>query len=432
MINSYLEKHAFCGKEIIEAPLPGLGLVIVIPCFNEPLLPDTLNSIAACILPQCRTEVIVVINSSEDSEEKILQQNRFTEIELERWIILNESAGLRYFYLTKDKLPAKDAGVGLARKIGMDEAVRRLDEAGNENGVIICLDADCMVDPNYLTALENHFILNPDTKGCSIYFEHALKGKDFTPLVYEGIVRYELFLRYYNCGLRFSGYPFAYHTIGSSMAVRAKTYQQQGGMNKRKAGEDFYFLSKLFPLGGFTELNDTVVHASPRPSDRVPFGTGKAINKWLEQGSPVYTAYNPKIFTDLGELVLLVPDFYNQTAAAIAAHTRSFSPALIAFLELNECRKKLEEINANISSRAQFLNRFYRWFNNFMVLKFVHFARDNYYPQVPIETAATRLLEMAGMEPDRDASPEALLLIFRELERNNKAVLSPFAGTERL
>lgn len=329
-------------------------------------------------------------------------------------------------------LAAKDAGVGLARKIGMDEAVRRFDVTGNQNGVIVCLDADCTVAPNYLTALENHFLLNTNTTGCSVYFEHPLSGKDFTPPVYEGIVRYELFLRYYNCGLRFSGYPFAYHTIGSSMAVRTKVYQQQGGMNKRKAGEDFYFLSKIFPLGNFTEINETIVYASPRPSARVPFGTGKAINKWLEEGCPAYTVYSIQTFKDLGDLISLVPQLYNQTDTVLSSHIPNLSPALITFLEQNNFREKIQEINANVNSKEQFINRFYRWFNNFMVLKFVHFARDNHYPQTAIETAAIQLLSFAGIEVSEATPLPELLMIYRKLEQNNKAVLSRLTGTERL
>ncbi len=431
-MNHYLNKHSFCEKEITEAPLPGLGLVIVIPCFNEPHLLKILDSLAACRLPKCNTEVIVVINSAENSEEKIQKENRITEVELERWIINNESAELRYFFISKNELPAKDAGVGLARKIGMDEAVRRFEEAGNENCVIVCLDADCTVDRTYLTALENHFLLNPDTTGCSIYFEHPLEGNDFTPQVYEGIIRYELFLRYYNCGLRFSGFPFAYHTIGSSMAVRTKTYQQQGGMNKRKAGEDFYFLSKIFPLGGFTELNDTVVFPSPRPSARVPFGTGKAINKWLEDGTETLMTYHPKTFTDLAELVELVPELYTLSVEAAQQKIQGLSPALLTFLKSNDCESKLAEIKSNVRSEEQFINRFYRWFTNFMVLKFVHYARDNFYEQIEIEIAAKALLETAGIEVSETVSARELLLTYREMERNNKAVLSPFTGTERL
>lgn len=423
MNNTYLGKSSFCEKQITEAPLPYLGLAIVIPCHNEPHLLSTLNSLAACTLPKCKVEVIIVINAAENSSQEILKENTFTEVELERWIIKNESAALRYFYITNNSLPAKDAGVGLARKIGMDEAVHRFDYCGNENGVIVCLDSDCTVESNYLTSLENHFLLHPSATGCSVYFEHPLEGDDFVPQVYEGIIRYELFLRYYNCGLRFSGYPFAWHTIGSSMAVRSNIYQQQGGMNKRKAGEDFYFLTKLFPLGGFTELNDTTVFPSPRPSERVPFGTGKAINKWLDEGTNNLPTYHPKTFTDLAELVELVPDFYATSIDTIRQKTSTLSPALLAFLADNELENKLAEINANVKSKEQFVNRFYRWFGNFMVLKFVHFARDNYYGQLSIEAAAKALLDTAGIEFNETITAKELLLLYRELERNNKATL---------
>lgn len=422
-MNSYLEKQAFCEKQITEHPLPGLGMVIVIPCHNEPHLLKTMNALAACTLPKCKVEVIVVINAAENSSEEIIKVNTFTEIELERWIIKNERAPLRYFYITNNALPAKDAGVGLARKIGMDEAVRRFDTVENENGVIVCLDADCTVETNYLTALENHFLLHSAATGCSVYFEHPLEGDEFAPEVYEGIVCYELFLRYYNCALRFSGYPFAWHTIGSSMAVRTKIYQQQGGMNKRKAGEDFYFLTKLFPLGGFTELNNTTVFPSPRPSERVPFGTGKAINKWLEEKINNLPTYHPKTFTDLAELVQLVPELYAIPADTILQKTQGLAPALLAFLADNDFKNKLKEINGNVKSKKQFINRFYRWFGNFMVLKFVHFARDNYYGQQSIEAAAKVLLEAAGIEFSETITAKELLLLYRELERNNKATL---------
>ena len=38
------------------------------------------------------------------------------------------------------------------------------------------------------------------------------------------------------------------------MAVRADAYLRQGGMNRRKAGEDFYFLNKFMVLGGYGEM----------------------------------------------------------------------------------------------------------------------------------------------------------------------------------
>jgi hypothetical protein len=137
--------------------------------------------------------------------------------------------------------------------------------------VIACFDADCTCDPNYLAATENFFQSQPSAPGASIYFEHPLDGENREP-----IALYELHLRYYVEALRYAGFPHAYHTIGSSMAARADPYFKQGGMNKRKAGEDFYFLHKIIPLGGFGEINDTRVIPSPRASHRVPFGTGRA------------------------------------------------------------------------------------------------------------------------------------------------------------
>lgn len=57
-------------------------------------------------------------------------------------------------------MPAKKAGVGLARKIGMDEAAFRLNSI-NQDGVILCFDADSQCQPNYLKEIESHFLNNP-------------------------------------------------------------------------------------------------------------------------------------------------------------------------------------------------------------------------------------------------------------------------------
>jgi len=135
----------------------------------------------------------------------------------------------------------------------------------------------------FFAEIEKHFEQHSNTPGCSIYFEHPIAGNEFEANIYEGIINYELHLRYYYQALKYCGLQYAFHTVGSSMVVRSSAYQKQGGMNKRKAGEDFYFIHKIIALGNFSELNSTVVYPSPRISDRVPFGTGKAIGDWIEQ-----------------------------------------------------------------------------------------------------------------------------------------------------
>ena len=353
-----------------------------------------------------------MINSSEVDTKEVLQQNELTVLQTSIWINDHSGPELKFFIIEAKKLPKRHAGVGLARKIGMDEAVVRFDRNFNENGIISCFDADCKCDPNYLIALESHFASNPQAQGCSVYYEHPLIGNEFEASIYEGIVDYELFLRYYNQGLRFAGFPFAFHTVGSAMAVTSKVYQKQGGMNKRKAGEDFYFLQKIIYLGNFTELNTTRIIPSPRTSNRVPFGTGKAILKWLEKKELI--TYDPQVFWDLKLFISELPQlFCDKSATTILS---GLSPALKSFLISRNFENKVREIKANSSSQLLFEKRFFQWFNGFVVLKFVHFARDNYYKPIKIGSASSELLTVLGFDTS-GFSRQEILVKYRAIEK---------------
>ena len=103
----------------------------------------------------------------------------------------------------------------------MDEAVHRFNRINNPDGVILNLDADCLVEQNYLKSVCNELLKKSDRAACSIYFEHPLSGNDFPENIYKFITLYELHLRYYFQGLAFSGFPYVFHTVGSSSAVKA-------------------------------------------------------------------------------------------------------------------------------------------------------------------------------------------------------------------
>ena len=67
----------------------------------------------------------------------------------------------------------------MARKIGMDEAVRRFERIKKEDGIIVCFDADSECAANYFIEVEKHF--NQSGQGaCSIYFEHPISGQEFS------------------------------------------------------------------------------------------------------------------------------------------------------------------------------------------------------------------------------------------------------------
>lgn len=416
-MNKYLQKHALFPPQIAIPPLTNLGIVVVIPCYDEPDLISSLQALKNCDLPACAVEVIVVVNSSEKADEAAKLQNLKTIATANLWISKNKQATLHFHLLHHPTLPKKHAGVGLARKIGMDEAVYRLEQVGHSEGIIACFDADSLCAANYFVELQNNFKKHPQTPACSIYFEHPTQGNDFSPKLYASIIQYELYLRYYVHALRFAGFPYAFQTIGSSMAVRCSAYQQQGGMNRRKAGEDFYFIHKFTPSPHFTELNSTTVIPSPRPSHRVPFGTGKAVQELInsDQKGQIYSAYHPQCFRDLKELMNVVDDlFFIKTDEQIAAFLKKMPDSVAQFLKSQHFSKKLIEIHQHTNHLSSFKKRFFAWMDAFRVLKYVHFARDHFYKNVAV-VEAVRFLMGNDISPT-EQTPQELLSYFRQLD----------------
>ncbi len=412
----YLQKQALFAAQISGKPSDGLGMIVVIPAKDEPKLLDSLEALDNASKSKGAVEVIVVINDSEKDEASLKERNRKLFEKAKKWGATHSSSQIKYHILYHSNLVPKHAGVGLARKIGMDEAIYRFQQVNLSNGVIICFDADSSCKRNYFKEIEKHFDENPKTQACSIHYEHPLEGDAFPQKVYRAIALYELHLRYYTQVQRFAGFPFAYETIGSSMAVRGDAYQEQGGMNRRKAGEDFYFLHKFTHLGHFSEIKSTTVIPSPRRSDRVPFGTGKAVGDISDKPKDIFETYAPQSFADLQVFFKSVPQMRTWKPSNFDAKFKKLPTAVAAFLKTLDFEQKLFEIIKNTSNPATFNLRFFRWFNAFMMMKYVHFTRDHFYPNVPVEEAARWLLKTHfGKRIKADASAKDLLLKLRKL-----------------
>jgi hypothetical protein len=393
-------------------------MVVVIPCFDEPDLIGSLQALLDSELANCAVEVITVINSGVRDSEEVRLQNATTLREATEWAQVNGRERLQFHFLHFPDLPHKHAGVGLARKIGMDMAAYRLHLVGKENAPIVCFDADSRCAPNYLPAIEAHFEENPGAGYCSIHFEHPLEG-DQPQEVYDGILRYELYLRYYVNGLRFANSPYGHHTIGSSMAVRSRLYQRQGGMNRRKAGEDFYFLTKM-PRTEHSSLVATSVIPSPRPSHRVPFGTGKAIDAWLQEPDEDYPVYAPGSFRIWKEAMEGVGEWFILDEKGIQEVQVAFSPPLGAYMESIDFVKNVLECQRYTTTEAAFVQRYHHWLNGLRTLQFFHYVRDRHLPNVPLPEAARTLLGMSQPNYSGDFAEmdlKEMLLIYRSIDR---------------
>lgn len=369
-------------------------MIVVIPCYDETELIKSLTALHKCMQPTCNVEVITVINASEHERDEVKKRNLKSFDDAINWAKEKSNTGIQFHFILKQDLPQKHAGVGLARKIGMDEAVRRF-EKNNKDGIIVCFDADSLCASNYLVEIEGHFVKKSTSPGCSIHFEHPLNGNDFENEIYSSIAEYELFLRYYKQSLSFCGLPFAFHTIGSSMAVRSFAYQKQGGMNKRKAGEDFYFLQKIIALGNFSELNSTKVIPSPRTSHRVPFGTGKAISERMNSLEKEMKVYSFRIFEEIKVFVAMIPVWYENRKWN---KSDRLSDEFNEFLINEGVEQKWNEMIQHSSGKRGFESRMFEWFDAFFVLKLVHHLRDVKYPNEPIADMCNLLLKSGGEE----------------------------------
>ena len=198
------------------------------------------------------------------------------------------------------------------------------------------------------------------------------------------------------------------------MAVRAAAYAKQGGMNKRKAGEDFYFLNKIIQLGNFTECNTTTVIPSPRVSDRVPFGTGKAVGEIVSADQWSLETYNFKIFTELKEFVSEVYDYNKMLDSSM------LSSLINVFVDSKELGVKIAEIGKNSNSEEAFITRFFKMFDAFWIMKYVHFSRDNLHKQVSVLDASNELLLELGVINQPLKTESEALMKFRILDRNRE------------
>jgi hypothetical protein len=187
-------------------------------------------------------------------------------------------------------------------------------------------------------------------------------------------------------------------------------------MNKRKAGEDFYFLQKIFPLGNIYTINSSTVFPSPRPSNRVPFGTGKAINDFLKNEKTGYVSYNPKTFNDLRLLLEEVSKLYWEKNSGSIINDLPLS--IQEYLSKIQFLNHLSKIKKNSTSESHFLKSFYRWFNGFIVLKYVHFARDNYYVETNILDAVNWLLSEINPHGLPAKNKRKALMYLRELDQS--------------
>jgi len=400
---SYLAGRAITAPWKLEGTSgEGYAGCVVIPALGESQrLFATLASLGANPPAQlARFLVLVVVNHREDAPPQDKLDNAQTLAALRQ---LDTPLRLAFVDAASPglELSAKAGGVGLARKIGMDLALPRL----SSDGIIACLDADTLVQPDYLQAISAHFA-SCSAGGAAIPFCHQ---QGDTPAEERAITLYELFLRHYVLGLQQAGSPYAFHNVGSAMACTARAYLKMGGMNSRRAGEDFYFLQQLHRTAGMVQMHGTTVHPSARSSHRVPFGTGKSIARILEQGEESQTFYRIECFQILGAWLSLAERGAGRSGGELLAASEKVHPQLASYLAQAGLERVWERLRDNSSSGEGLRSAFHGWFDALKTVRLVHHLSLS-YPRCLASQSLPHLLQLGGMDASQGESAQLKLL----------------------
>ncbi len=375
---TYIERQKAEYLYAIIPPGAAAEIVVVIPCYNEPALFETLENLYAADRPDANVLTVVILNSGVLAGEEVVTQNRIsyekTNLFAERY---NEDSFV-FLPLLFEDLPRKHAGVGLARKIGMDLAVEHFLRNEKPRGIIVSLDADCTVSSNFLITIWEAFSRDKSLNGTIHDFRHRIEvGSPLT----EGAARqYEAYIRYFRSMLEYTGFPYYWHTIGSAFAVSADAYVRVGGMGRQQGGEDFYFLQKVFALGNIRELKDTTVFPMARLSGRVPFGTGPSLQKIVNEPDGNVRAYSKRAFEELKRLFDMKDGFFGKDTQTVEIMIAGLHLSLLQFLREIDFLTLVRDCNENSASLATFRKRFFHHFNAFRTIKYLNQVHPEPFP----------------------------------------------------
>jgi len=399
--NHYFTRYKALPPFFEDKPDDAVEIIVIIPCLDDDFIFQTLASLDETHKVSAKIEVIVNVNSGVQTPPEIIERNKFIFKELNHKVQVKFYKNFRLLPILTEGTIRKKTGVGFARKVAMDEAVRRFASITKPDGLIVSLDADSLVSQDYfqeITEAMNHVKANCFT----FQFRHHYDTSVYSENEINACRMYEIYLRYYRLGLKMFDFPFAIHTIGSCFAIRAETYIKLGGMPPRQGGEDFYFLQKAVKMHPVYEVKQAIVFPSPRISDRVPFGTGPSVRTIVKKGK--YEVYNFELFGWLN-------DFYRLIPAMEHVDVQKRAPQVIMdFIGVDRFETILAECRNYSSSPGSFTKRMLNHFDSFFIVKFLNsFNHSEVYPPIDVWEAGKTILHYYGINEIYDLYEQILL-----------------------
>lgn len=350
-------------------PAGAYDFAVIIPVLaDRENLRLTLRSLRACGGEFLRRTVCVIaVNANERCAPRMLEDNRLLLRDLQNRDPEFSSGAGREIFL--DLAVKASEGVGRARRCAVEAAATVL----NPRGLVFSLDADTLVEANYLACGAAAFAAHPEWAGASVNFRHRLPENPL-PGQAAALAAYEKWLAGYAAGLAMAGSPYAYNVMGSAMVWRHDAGVRAGGVRPRAGGEDFYFLQALRKVGEVGAITGTTVHPLGRLSARVPFGTGPRLREIMD-GKFDPTPYPEELFRELKLLLDAVADGEPEEFASTLMNIDKFISDWLAEMDFPAVWSRI--LRNTSGDRQARIRAFHCWFDAFKTLKFIHRRRES-------------------------------------------------------
>ena len=365
-ISKYISKRAEIGKWSFEsAPQKDFyDFFITIPVCDElEYLFKTFESISLQNKKYLRkTLVTLVVNNSVDCNLEIYNNNQQLLNQLKNRFNFN----FEFCYIdasSKGKeLPAKHAGVGLARKIGIDSILKYT----HAKSIICSTDADTLLSKDYLDKINSYFKKTDCNVAVTSFYHQDSKDE----VINKAIREYEKFLYKTALKLRRSGSQYGFPALGSAIVFKPLSYAAAGGMPRLKATEDFYFLQNLAKYTKVHLIKHILVHPSSRATPRIYLGTSFRM-KQVKEGFDICSLYySDYAFTILKQWLQLGSSSALKDVDYVLNKCKIINEDLVDHLIVVEnIITKWQGIQNSSGSQDKFSSQFHRWFDGLKTLR---------------------------------------------------------------
>ena len=241
----------------------------------------------------------------------------------------------------------------------------------NKDSLLFSLDADTIVSNSYLKIISNNYYKN-SFNVCTVNFKHQ---ESKNAKINLGIKIYENALNHIAKKIKNCNSPYGYVSMGSIIICRVDAYIAVGGMPKRKAGEDFYFMQSLAKYTDIFYIDDIVVFPSSRNEKRVYLGTGARMIEYENTNRFKNLFFKDSSYNDIKKIIFLAEKYYDKPYILFNKElTENFNNKVCNFLNEHNINDTWKKITLNSKSKKQFMTFFHQWFDALKIIQLLKYT----------------------------------------------------------